>query len=134
MLLGDSDEYMPADASEILAKDAGESAVLAELLTYLLEGTLRYPRITQAHLARVSGDAGLFPHQLKALIEQLATWFASYGHPQSAQRATICISAMLFPASFGALFEGLGSVDTPEQRAAFVQRVTSHALADSARA
>jgi len=128
---------MLADTDEMLARlPARPEQVLGELLGYYLEGCLRFPRLSKAHLhdAFVADDYGgrlpkSFGPVLERLRDTLCTALPGLDAPEAARRVTAALSAVFFPAFFAPLFQGLRALDTPEERARYALEIARHALA-----
>jgi len=132
-MVKDTDAYL-----ERLPADPG--GVLGELLGYYLEGALRYPRISKAHLydAFVAEDyrgpfPALFAPVLPRLRAALRASVPGLDERGAAQRLVAALSAVYFPAFFGGLFRSLGTLETPRERAAYVQQLAHRTLAPVAK-
>jgi AcrR family transcriptional regulator len=137
--------HMLEDTELLLARlpDDPEQG-LAELLGYYLEGCLRFPRISKAHLhqAFVADDyQGMFPQRFAPVLERLRAALCAalpgLDRAAAARRVIAALSATFFPAFFAPLFQPIAALDTPEQRAEYALEVARRALAplaDPARA
>jgi TetR/AcrR family transcriptional regulator, regulator of cefoperazone and chloramphenicol sensitivity len=129
--------HMLEDTAAILARlPEDPPEVLAELLGYYLEGSLRFPRISKAHLhdAFVGDDySGSFPRLLApallALRDGLCDVVPGLQPVVAARRVVAALSAVYFPAFFAGLYQSLGTLDTPEERARYVREVARPMLA-----
>ncbi|MEZ4266580.1 MAG: TetR/AcrR family transcriptional regulator [Myxococcota bacterium] len=128
--------HMLEDTELLLARvhDDPHSA-LPDLLAYYLEGSLRYPRISKAHLhGAFSQDdySGTFPTRfgpvLVRLRDELARAVPGLARDQAARRVVAAISAILFPAFFAGLFTPLRPLDTPAERLAYAAEIAAIAL------
>ena len=130
-------EHMVADTDAYLQRlPADPVGVLAELLGYYLEGALRYPRVSKAHLydAFVAEDYGgpfptLFAPVLPRLRAALRDSVPELDERGAAQRLVAALSGVYFPACFGGLYRSLGTLETPRERAAYVQELARRTLA-----
>ncbi|MEY4543810.1 MAG: hypothetical protein RL685_5 [Pseudomonadota bacterium] len=129
-------EHMLGDTDEILARlKEDPQAVLAELFTYYLEGALRYPRICKAHLhgAFVADDYdGAFPRlfapALLRLREELRSLVPGLDQRQSERRVVASLSAVFFPAFFGGLYQGLGTLTNAGERREYAAEIARRSL------
>ncbi|MEY2935625.1 MAG: hypothetical protein RL033_6374 [Pseudomonadota bacterium] len=129
-------EHMLGDTDEILARlKEDPQAVLAELFTYYLEGALRYPRICKAHLheAFVADDYGgafprLFAPALLRLREELRSLVPDLDQRQSERRVVASLSAVFFPAFFGGLYQGLGTLTNASERREYAAEIARRSL------
>lgn len=129
-------EHMLGDTDEILARlKEDPQAVLAELFTYYLEGALRYPRICKAHLheAFVADDYGgafprLFAPALLRLREELRSLVPALDQRQSERRVVASLSAVFFPAFFGGLYRGLGTLTNAGERREYAAEIARRSL------
>jgi AcrR family transcriptional regulator len=110
--------------------------MFAELLGYYLEGCLRFPRISKAHLhdGFVADDySGIFPQRFAPVLERLriALCEALPGlHPEFAARRVIAaLSGAFFPAFFAPLFQCFGALDAPAARSLYALELARQALA-----
>ena len=132
--------HMVADSETYLARLPAEPAALTELLGYMLEGSLRYPRLTQAHLHAplVSGDfSGPFPVLLQPLMvtlrDRLRELVPGLRKPEAGRRVVAAMSAVLYPASFDAVFEGLRALGDARSRRAYAEELAAAAVRPVAR-
>jgi len=129
--------HMVADSHEFLARmPENPVGILSELLTYYLEGSLRYPRITKANLhdAFVREDySGPFPRCFAPLIQGLSAAIRAsvpgLDERRAGRRAIAALSAVWFPAFFSGLFHSLDALESAEDRARYVEEVARAALA-----
>jgi len=128
--------HMVADSEETIDRMATDPNALSELLIYYLEGALRYPQISKAHLHAplVADDySGPFGVGMAPVTERLRDALQAIvpGLSQRAatQRTVAALSAAFFPAFFGGLYQSLGTLDTPSDRAAYAREVAQAALA-----
>ena len=132
--------HMLGDTDEILSRLPAEpQAVLAELFTYYLEGTLRYPRISRAHLhdAFVADDyAGAFPRLfapvLLRLRDALRSLVPGLDQRQAERRVVASLSALFFPALFTGLYRGLGTLSSAGERREYAAELARRCLAPAA--
>jgi len=108
---------------------------LAALLGYYLEGCLRFPHISKAHLheAFVANDyQGMFPQRFAPVLERLRAALCAalpgLDRAAAARRVIAALSATFFPAFFAPLFQPIAALDTPEQRAEYVLELARRAL------
>lgn len=127
---------MVADSEAYLARLPADSDALAELLTYYLEGALRYPRISKAHLHAplVSDDyGGPFPALMQPVVERLRDELRhlvpGLDKRTASRRVIRALSAVFFPAFFGGLFSSLAALDSPRARARYAAEIARTALA-----
>ncbi|MEO8183113.1 MAG: TetR/AcrR family transcriptional regulator [Deltaproteobacteria bacterium] len=129
--------HMLEDTDAILARlpEAPET-VLGELLGYYLEGCLRFPRISKAHLhdGFVADDySGFFPQRFAPVLERLRVELCAVrpglGSELAARRVIAALSAVFFPAFFAPLFQCFGALDTPLRRSEYALELARHALA-----
>lgn len=129
--------HMLEDTDAILARlPKDPEDVLGELLGYYLEGCLRFPRISKAHLhdGFVADDySGAFPQRFAPVLERLRVALCEILpglDPEFAARRVIAaLSGAFFPAFFAPLFQALGALDTPDARALYALDLARHALA-----
>jgi len=124
-------EHMLADVRDYLERlPSDPRSELEGLLTYLLEGSLTYPRLTQAHLhdAFIGGDyTGAFPRRFAAMLEELAEALGQVlvdrdrlaRHRLAAQ----AFSSVMFPAFFGGLFHPSKLLTSKPKRKQYVAGV-----------
>jgi AcrR family transcriptional regulator len=128
--------HMLEDTDMLLARARdGLHAALPDLLAYYLEGSLRYPRISKAHLhAAFSADdySGTFPVRfapvLERLRDELVRALPGLSVDASARRVIAAMSAVFFPAFFAGLVAPLGALDTPAARRCYAEEVAARAL------
>ena|SRR6185436_7642951 len=128
--------HMLEDTDAILGRLPDDpEAVLGDLLGYYLEGTLRFPRLSKAHLHAgfVADDySGNFPRRFTPVLERLrvALCAARPGlDPELAARRVIAaLSAVFFPAFFGPLFQCFSALDTAQARARYALELARQAL------
>ena len=108
---------------------------LVDLLGYLLEGALRFPRISKAHLhdAFLLDDySGVFPRMMTPVMQRLrgALQAAVPGlsSEQAAQRVIAALSAVFFPAFFAGFYTPLEALSAPA-RANYVRELARQACA-----
>jgi AcrR family transcriptional regulator len=129
--------HMLEDTDTILARlSEGPEGVLGELFGYYLEGCLRFPRISKAHLhdAFVADDyGGTFPRRFAPVLERLrdslCTLLPELDTAAAARRVIAALSAVFFPAFFTPLFQCLSALDTSEARELYARELARHALA-----
>ncbi|WP_437499047.1 TetR/AcrR family transcriptional regulator [Sorangium sp. So ce1099] len=129
--------HMLEDGEELLARMPGDPMdALSGLLDYYLEGCLRYPNLSRAHLNDAfHGDdySGPFPVLFAPVIERLRglVQAAVPGLDQraAAHRVVAALSAVFFPAFFAGLFQGLGALGSPADRLAYVRELARQTLA-----
>lgn len=130
-------DHVAEDCEPLLTRMEEEpEAALAELLGYLLEGSLRFPRVAKAHLheAFVDGQyGGPFPKLFASILLRARTSLSKavpgLGEEQASARLVAAFSAMFFPAFFAGFFAPLGALETPESRAAYAREAARRALA-----
>jgi len=127
--------HMVADSQQYIERMTIDPGALDELLVYIMEGALRYPRISKAHLHAplVDGDySGPFAFLMAPMFERLRDALLSLvprlDERAASRRVVAALSAALFPSFFGGLFESLGALDTPSARAAYACEVARAAL------
>lgn len=133
--------HMVEDSEAMLARMPSDpEATLTELLHYYLEGALRYPRLSKAHLYAplLSDDYGgpfpvLMEPVLVMLVHALRSAVPDLGKREATHRAIAALSAVFFPAFFGGLFRSLGALDSAADRKRFAQRVAASALVSPSR-
>jgi AcrR family transcriptional regulator len=119
---------MLQDTETILNKlPAKPAAVLSELFAYYLEGALRYPRVSKAHLhdAFCSDDyTGAFPRLFAPVTERLTSVVQQsvrgLNQASAGRRVIAALSAVFFPVFFPGLYATLHALDTPGARLAYV--------------
>ncbi|HTN92650.1 MAG TPA: TetR/AcrR family transcriptional regulator [Sorangium sp.] len=129
--------HMLEDGEELLARMPGDPLdALSGLLGYYLEGCLRFPNLSRAHLNDAfHGDdySGPFPVLFGPVIERLRDLVqaAVPGLDQraAAHRVVTALSAVFFPAFFAGLFQGLGALGSPADRLAYVRELARQTLA-----
>jgi AcrR family transcriptional regulator len=130
-------DHMLADVREYLERVPEQPrTALSELLSYLLEGSLRYPRLTQAHLhdAFVNGDySGGFPSRF-ALIQRdleraLRSVLPDCSADQRRRAAARALSAVLLPAFFGGLFAPSAAFSSASKRQHYASETAAALLA-----
>ncbi len=116
--------HMLSDVDEIMQRlEADPTGQLLELMTYLLEGSLRYPKITRAQLH------GMFNHDLqdaqlaqrfapitKQLIHIFQSTVPGLSKPAAQDRAIRTLSGVFFPAFFHGFFAPSKLLETPKSR------------------
>jgi TetR/AcrR family transcriptional regulator, regulator of cefoperazone and chloramphenicol sensitivity len=129
--------HMLEDTDAILLRlPEDPEGVFGELLGYYLEGCLRFPRLSKAHLheAFVADDySGTFPQRFAPVLERLRAALCKarpgLGSELAARRVIGALSGVFFPAFFGPLFQGFGALETPQARAQYALELARHALA-----
>ncbi|XXT15428.1 TetR/AcrR family transcriptional regulator [Sorangium sp. So ce429] len=129
--------HMLEDGEELLARMPDEPMdALSGLLGYYLEGCLRYPNLSRAHLhdAFQAGDySGPFPVLFTPVIARLRDLVqaAVPGLDQraAAHRVVTALSAVFFPAFFAGLYQGLSALGSPADRLAHVRELARQTLA-----
>jgi AcrR family transcriptional regulator len=134
--------HMLEDTDAILARlpEAPEpeapEEVFTELLGYYLEGCLRFPRISKAHLhdGFVADDySGTFPQRFAPVLERLRVTLCEalpgLDTELAARRVIAALSGVFFPAFFAPLFQCFAALDTPQARSLYVLQLAHHALA-----
>lgn len=116
--------------------DSAPGPVLGDLFSYLLEGALRYPRLSRAHLrpAFESEDySGPFPTRFSPVISRLADAVGSavpgLSRPAAERRVVAALSALLFPCFFAGLFSGTGVLDGEGSRRRYALDAAAACLA-----
>ncbi|MCG8553775.1 MAG: TetR family transcriptional regulator [Proteobacteria bacterium] len=135
--LATSLEHMRADTERYLHEFATDpQAALKALLLYYFEGSVRYPRVTKAHLhdAFTQDDyRGQFPRVLEPIIvalrDRLAEAVPGLSRVDAAHRVATALSAVFFPALFRPLYGALAVLETERQRQAYFTQVAAQALA-----
>jgi TetR/AcrR family transcriptional regulator, regulator of cefoperazone and chloramphenicol sensitivity len=133
--LDGSIRHMVADSMQYLDRVADEPAALTELFLYYLEGALRYPRLTKAHLYAplVADDyEGPFVTHMAPVVERLRGTLQAavpgLGKREAGRRAIAALSGVFLPAFFGGLFAPLGSLDRTSDRARYAGELARAAL------
>jgi AcrR family transcriptional regulator len=129
--------HMVADSEAFLQRlPEDPERVLGELLAYYLEGALRYPHISKAHLhdAFVSDDyegafTALFSPVMLRLRQALRKTVPGLGEKEAARRVVGALSAVFFPAFFLGFYRSLAALDTPADRASYAHEVALRSLA-----
>lgn len=129
--------HMVEDSEAYLARMPEDPlGVLTELLAYYFEGSLRYPRMTRAHLhdAFIADDyTGVFPTLFAPVVERLRgavqAAVPNLGAPEAARRSIAALSAVFLPAFFAKLYIPLGALETLEDRSVYVNEVARRTLA-----
>lgn len=132
--------HLVQDCELPIARMATEpEAGLSELVLYLLEGGLRFPRIGKAHLhgAFIEDNYDgpfprLFSPVLARLRDALRAAVPGLSERDAAQRVTALLSAVLFPVFFGGLFATLGALASAEQRQHYADKLVRQALSPPA--
>ena len=133
-------DHVAADTEPLLARmDDEPEEALTELLGYLLEGSLRFPRVSKAHLheAFVDGEyGGPFPKLFASILlrarASLRKAVPGLGEEAASARLVAAFSAMFFPAFFTGFFAPLRALQTPADRAAYAREAARRALAPAA--
>lgn len=128
---------MMEDIDEILKSASGSPKQgFAELLEYLIEGTLRFPRISKAHLHDAfSADdySGPFPALFAPLLirvrDALREALPALSESAASRRVVAALSAMFFPGFFAGLFSGMSILEHPRERREYAQEVARQLLA-----
>jgi len=128
--------HMVEDSDDFLARmPVDPEGVLGELLAYYLEGALRYPRISRAHLhdAFVADDysgpfAILFAPVMQRLRRAIRDAVPGLEEQQAARRVVAALSAVFFPAFFAEFYRPLGAFESAPERASYLREVARAAL------
>ncbi len=129
--------HMVGDCEAMLDRMPRDPAAsLEELLGYLVEGALRFPRIGKAHLhdGFIADDySGPFPTLflpvMVRLRDALRAAVPGLGEGEAARRVVAMLSAVLFPAFFSGLYQPLHALSSPADRAAYARELARQALA-----
>ncbi len=128
---------MVVDVEDLLGRlPEDPPRVLRELLGYLLDGSLRYPRLSKAHLHEAfvnDAYAGPFPKAFLPLLLRLRNAIKAMvpGLDQggAGRRAMAAVSAVMFPPSFSGLFRRLDALESAADRASYVHEIARAVLA-----
>jgi AcrR family transcriptional regulator len=133
--LDGSIRHMIEDSHTIMGMGTGPD-VLATLLNYYLEGSLRFPRLTRAHMDdafRLDDYSGAFPTLFMPVISALCDWLASQMPHLSSQvverRVIAALSGVFFPAFFPGIFAGQATFQNEEGRSCYVAHLVFGVLA-----
>lgn len=135
--LQQSIRHMEADSIEILAGDEDPLDAWTTLLAYYLEGSLRFPQVTRAHLNEIfaSDDySGTFPETMHTLLPNLRDWVSAktgLAAEDAAARVVTAMSSVLFCATFPGVFAPMGVLETPEARSAYVHELARTTLSSA---
>jgi AcrR family transcriptional regulator len=132
--------HMVADSEAFLARMPKDpERVLGDLLAYYLEGSLRYPRISKAHLhdAFVADNyegafTSLFAPVMQKLRQALKKAVPGLSEKEATRRVVAALSAMFFPAFFLGFYRSLGALDSPAERVSYAHDVALRTLAPPA--
>ena len=110
--------------------------VLVELLEYLMEGGMRFPNITRAHVHEMfvsDAKSAPLPLSLAKIIVPMARVLQDVvpGLEEEAalNRCVRAISSVFFPVFFNGFFLASGALRTPEARRRYVDELASEMLA-----
>jgi AcrR family transcriptional regulator len=125
------------DTDELLARMKSDPHVaLAGLLSYYLDGGLRFPGISKAHMhnAFSSDDyTGLFPTSFVPVIERIRDAIRAHvpglDAAAAGRRTVFALSAVFFPVFFSGLFRTMHALGTPGGRLQYVEEIVAAALA-----
>jgi AcrR family transcriptional regulator len=133
--------HLLADLEEMLKGIASDPKVgFSELLEYLLEGTLRFPRISKAHLHDAfSGDdySGPFPVRFAPMLtrirDALQRAVPGLSGTVASRRTVAALSAMFFPGFFSGLFREMSPLESARDRREYAHEVARQMLAPAAK-
>ena len=134
--LAGSIEHMMNDSAQLLAAPGEPVDVMTNLLGYYLEGAIRYPQLTKAHLDGAFRDddySGIFPTRMAPMIAELCEWLRrkrpDVDEANVEARVVAALSAALFPAAFSGLFAGQATLRTVDARAEYVRWLAANVVA-----
>lgn len=129
--------HMLEDGDELLARMPDDPMeALSGLLGYYLEGCLRYPNLSRAHLHdafHADDYSGPFPTLFAPVIMRLRDLVRAavpgLEERAAARRVVAALSAVFFPAFFAGLYEGLSALGSPDDRLTYVRELARQTLA-----
>ncbi|AUX35997.1 MULTISPECIES: TetR/AcrR family transcriptional regulator [Sorangium] len=129
--------HMLEDTEEFLARMPDDPMdALSGLLGYLLEGCLRYPNLSRAHLHdafHADDYSGPFPRLFAPVVARLRDLVRAavpgLEERAAARRVVAALSAVFFPAFFAGLYEGLSALGSPADRLTYARELARQTLA-----
>lgn len=129
--------HMVQDSNEFLARMPEDPVrVLGDLLGYYMEGALRYPGLSKAHLhdAFAVGDySGPFPTLFSPVMERLREAVRSavpgLDDRGASRRVVAALSGVFFPSFFAGLYRSLDALGSAADRAAYARELARQTLA-----
>lgn len=114
---------------------ADPESVLRELLDYLMEGSLRFPNITRAHVNEMfvaDAKTAPFPTRMATIIRPMAKTVRAQVDGITAEealhRCVRGISSVFFPVFFRGFFVPSGALLTAEARSRYVDEIAGEML------